>query len=197
MCNLEAQATERGTSSDTQASLNTHTSAPMLGHAHSAFSLGTPHHPRSHGQCLKNESIERKGKWGVWSPQRAGRRRRAELGQGASKPRSSRSRQIREAVGTQALGVSYHRSPGQQEEVLGGGDRETKSRASGANHSTLGLRKLCPAKRASSPSSSSILMSWLYLARRSERHGAPVLIWPVHSPTTRSAMNVSSVSPER
>ena len=39
--------------------------------------------------------------------------------------------------------------------------------------------------------------SWLYLARRSERHGAPVLIWPVHRPTARSAMNVSSVSPER
>eukprot|EP01139_Manchomonas_bermudensis_P001987 Amastigsp_a3406_21.p5 type:complete len:113 gc:universal Amastigsp_a3406_21:75-413(+) len=40
-------------------------------------------------------------------------------------------------------------------------------------------------------------MSWLYLARRSERHGAPVLIWPVPSPTTRSAMKQSSVSPER
>ena len=31
----------------------------------------------------------------------------------------------------------------------------------------------------------------------SERHGAPVLIWPVHSPTTKSAMKQSSVSPER
>lgn len=81
----------------------------------------------------------------------------------------------------------------------------------------LGLRKLCPAKCASSPNSSSILrakrrasraeqtertevisywsafdtvwisihvgnmnthlMSWLYLARRSDRQGAPVLIW--------------------
>jgi hypothetical protein len=27
----------------------------------------------------------------------------------------------------------------------------------------------------------------LYFARRSERHGAPVLIWPVFSPTARSA----------
>lgn len=82
----------------------------------------------------------------------------------------------------------------------------------------LGLRKLCPAKRAWSPSSSSILagrrgverrwgnrwtekekrhksdktagsiskslqavnthlMSWLYLASRSDRQGAPVFIW--------------------
>jgi hypothetical protein len=39
--------------------------------------------------------------------------------------------------------------------------------------------------------------SWLYLARRSERHGAPVLIWPVQRPTTKSAINVSSVSPLR
>ncbi len=39
--------------------------------------------------------------------------------------------------------------------------------------------------------------SWLYLARRSERQGAPVLICPVARPTTRSAMKVSSVSPLR
>ena len=39
--------------------------------------------------------------------------------------------------------------------------------------------------------------TWLYLARRSERQGAPVLIWPVDRPTARSAMNESSVSPER
>ena len=31
----------------------------------------------------------------------------------------------------------------------------------------------------------------------SERHGAPVLIWPVPSPTTRSAIKQSSVSPDR
>ena len=30
---------------------------------------------------------------------------------------------------------------------------------------------------AAAPSSSSIRSSWLYLARRSERQGAPVLIW--------------------
>ena len=35
------------------------------------------------------------------------------------------------------------------------------------------------------------------MATRSERDGAPVLIWPVPMATTRSAMVVSSVSPER
>ena len=39
--------------------------------------------------------------------------------------------------------------------------------------------------------------SRLYLATRSERDGAPVLIWPVPIATTRSAIVVSSVSPER
>jgi hypothetical protein len=38
--------------------------------------------------------------------------------------------------------------------------------------------------------------TWLYLDRRSERQGAPVLIWPVDRPTAKSAMNESSVSPE-
>merc|ERR1712100_233428 len=60
-----------------------------------------------------------------------------------------------------------------------------------------GLRKLVPAKTHASPSSSSMRRSWLYFARRSERHGAPVLICPVRKPTTKSAMKVSSVSPER
>jgi hypothetical protein len=39
--------------------------------------------------------------------------------------------------------------------------------------------------------------SWLYLATRSERAGAPVLIWPQFVATARSAMVTSSVSPER
>ena len=34
--------------------------------------------------------------------------------------------------------------------------------------------------------------SWLYLATRSPRAGAPVLIWPALVATARSAMNVSS-----
>ena len=48
-----------------------------------------------------------------------------------------------------------------------------------------------------SPRSSSIRRSWLYLATRSLRAGAPVLIWPQLVATARSAMVVSSVSPER
>ena len=56
---------------------------------------------------------------------------------------------------------------------------------------------LGPRYRALSPSSPSIRSSRLYLATRSERDGAPVLIWPVPIATTRSAIVVSSVSPER
>jgi hypothetical protein len=37
----------------------------------------------------------------------------------------------------------------------------------------------------------------LYFATRSERDAEPVLIWPAFVATARSAMNVSSVSPER
>src|SRR3954463_10742804 len=47
------------------------------------------------------------------------------------------------------------------------------------------------------PSSSSILRSRLYLATRSVRASEPVLIWPARVATARSAMKVSSVSPER
>src|SRR5580765_1198571 len=50
---------------------------------------------------------------------------------------------------------------------------------------------------ARSPSSSSIRSSWLYFATRSLREGAPVLIWPQPVATARSAIVVSSVSPER
>lgn len=56
-------------------------------------------------------------------------------------------------------------------------------------------RHCSPAYRAAEPSSSSMRSSWLYLALRSERQGAPVLIWPVDRPTARSAMKESSVSP--
>ena len=41
----------------------------------------------------------------------------------------------------------------------------------------------------SSPSSSSMRSSWLYLATRSVRLGAPVLIWPALSATAMSAMS--------
>ena len=46
-------------------------------------------------------------------------------------------------------------------------------------------------------SSSSMRSSWLYFATRSLAAGRAVLIWPVLHATDRSAMVVSSVSPER
>src|SRR5690606_39205841 len=58
-------------------------------------------------------------------------------------------------------------------------------------------KALRPAYTAAASSSSSMRSSWLYLATRSERAGAPVLIWPQSVATARSAMVVSSVSPER
>src|SRR5581483_10749319 len=54
-----------------------------------------------------------------------------------------------------------------------------------------------PGYVALDPSCSSMRSSWLYLATRSERAGAPVLIWPVPSATARSAIVESSVSPDR
>src|SRR5215207_10178528 len=54
-----------------------------------------------------------------------------------------------------------------------------------------------PAYLALSPSSASMRINWLYFATRSERAGAPVLIWPVLSATAISAIVASSVSPER
>ena len=42
-----------------------------------------------------------------------------------------------------------------------------------------------PAYLAVSPSSSSIRSCWLYLATRSDRAGAPVLIWPALVATTQ------------
>merc|ERR550537_130529 len=71
-------------------------------------------------------------------------------------------------------------------------------RAAGAQAAIhAGLRHVAPAKTASAPSSSSMRISWLYFALRSDRQGAPVLIWPQQRPTAMSAIVVSSVSPER
>jgi hypothetical protein len=46
------------------------------------------------------------------------------------------------------------------------------------------------------PASPRCATIWLYLAKRSELQGAAVFICPVQSPTTRSAIKVSSVSPD-
>src|ERR1700756_4941705 len=56
---------------------------------------------------------------------------------------------------------------------------------------------LFPAYTAESDKASSIRISWLYLAKRSERDSEPVLICPQLVATARSAIVVSSVSPER
>merc|ERR1719382_940365 len=77
------------------------------------------------------------------------------------------------------------------------GTRKISMLAYPSNIPQKGVRKFAPAKYALFPHSSSMRSNWLYLARRSERHGAPVLIWPVLRPTAKSAMNVSSVSPDR
>ena len=58
-------------------------------------------------------------------------------------------------------------------------------------------KQACPGQRAAEPSSSSIRSRRLYFATRSLRLGAPVLICPAPIATARSAMVVSSVSPER
>ena len=50
---------------------------------------------------------------------------------------------------------------------------------------------------APTPSAFSMRRRRLYLATRSLRHGAPVLIYGALVPTARSAMVVSSVSPDR
>jgi hypothetical protein len=66
-------------------------------------------------------------------------------------------------------------------------------------HSFTHLRNLksLPRYLAEVPNNSSIRRSWLYLAMRSDLEAEPVLISPVFSATARSAMVVSSVSPER
>ena len=43
---------------------------------------------------------------------------------------------------------------------------------------------------------SSILNNWLYLQILSDLDKDPALIWPDETPTDRSAINVSSVSPD-
>src|SRR5690606_10806745 len=58
-------------------------------------------------------------------------------------------------------------------------------------------KRLRPGQMAIDPSSSSIRSNWWYFAPRSVRDALPVLIWPALVATARSAMKVSSVSPER
>src|SRR4029077_20011414 len=59
------------------------------------------------------------------------------------------------------------------------------------------FKAFIPKNLAPSPNSSSIRSNWLYFAMRSVREAEPVLICPAPVATARSAMKVSSVSPER
>ena len=59
------------------------------------------------------------------------------------------------------------------------------------------LISLRPRYTAALPSSSAMRNKRLYFATRSLRLALPVLIWPAAVPTAKSAMVVSSVSPER
>ncbi len=54
-----------------------------------------------------------------------------------------------------------------------------------------------PAYFALLPSADSMRSNWLYFAVRSLRLAEPVLIWPARVPTARSAIVLSSVSPDR
>ena len=76
-------------------------------------------------------------------------------------------------------------------------DAAACSVSSGKMAQRFTLKAAMPGYTALPPSCSSMRSSWLYLATRSVRLGAPVLIWQVFRATARSAMVVSSVSPER
>src|SRR5690606_24880747 len=75
---------------------------------------------------------------------------------------------------------------------VGGGDDDGGEEEVAASHSAFR-----PGYSAVSASSSAMRRSWLYFATRSVRLALPVLICPARVATARSAMNVSSVSPER
>jgi|TARA_B000000460_G_scaffold79201_1_gene55308 hypothetical protein len=58
-------------------------------------------------------------------------------------------------------------------------------------------KPLSPANEAVEPSSSSIIISLLYFETRSDLQREPVLICPAPVATAKSAIVVSSVSPDR
>src|SRR5918992_1093045 len=94
-------------------------------------------------------------------------------------------------------GGQGHHEDGQEQGPAGqAGPRATYGGAARAQDRNLRYGA-DPAYRAVSPSSSSIRSRRLYFAVRSPREGAPALIWPAPVATARSAMVVSSVSPDR
>ena len=75
-------------------------------------------------------------------------------------------------------------------------DQRFRSRA--CRHLACAECLACPANlRGGRRARSSMRSSWLYFAMRSVRLAEPVLIWPAPVATARSAINGSSVSPER
>src|SRR5579885_3634024 len=76
-------------------------------------------------------------------------------------------------------------------------DDQRDNRRARAHRAAPRLNACAPGYTALEPSSSAILMSRLYLAVRSPRLIDPVLICPAPEATARSAIVVSSVSPDR
>src|SRR5581483_10094329 len=102
------------------------------------------------------------------------------------------------------------RGPDRREDLRPPRWRGHTGKGSAGGHLTFGVFRvaipvdpsLSPCERVPAgvlrpPSSSSIRSSWLYFATRSVREGAAVLICPTPVATARSAIVVSSVSPER
>src|SRR5262249_27929882 len=96
------------------------------------------------------------------------------------------------------VGIALHAEPGKQPDAVAAvlRHRVPRVRAHGDDDGVQRNTDL-PGYSASPPRASSMRSSWLYLATRSVRDGAPVLIWPQPVATARSAIVTSSVSPER
>src|SRR5262249_55726758 len=84
----------------------------------------------------------------------------------------------------------------QQDQEDQGGIAQQRAKPQRAKFGRFGNASL-PAYFAALPSASSMRKSWLYFATRSERQSEPVLICVAVVATERSAIVVSSVSPER
>src|SRR5262249_15637494 len=96
------------------------------------------------------------------------------------------------------VGIALHAKPSQEPDAVAAVLRHRMLRGRAhADEDSVQRNTDLPGYWASPPSASSMRSSWLYLATRSVRDGAPVLIWPQPVATARSAIVTSSVSPER
>ena len=140
---------------------------------------------------------------GAWSGRRRGPGRRT--GSGSRRARTASPRATRGPSGSRRIGRAGHRRGRAAVRVVaawaGRASGAAAIRAPFAGAATPARlrtgRPSAPDRPRSAPSASSMRSSWLYLATRSERDGAPVLIWPQPVATARSAIVTSSVSPER